>query len=758
MGWYNLLDHQLVDGTNLQEAVNDKVFLLNAGQSISKADKVILRGEANTEVQILTLPNDNRGVKKSELIPFWRSKPRTEYFQTECGDTYSPNVPFSITEGQFTSLLSPEDADNIANAWLMIQGQANADANGVCSLTYSNEKETRIYYSQVCAAPALPEPYPITLAANTYSDTDPDVVIAAVNSWFTANGQSQANSLGTCTIPDQEVIVYVTTGNPCTSPRTATRIYYKASENKYYLDAAKTVLANMHFFAMDNIIGGFKQIVAGVVSESTTYAACSVPVTIRYADMGTPADMSIYNNILIACYPKQHVVVKYDTSTGTNPIGTIVAGQLNTVCKSPAETTLLNTPMLVQWREDGGRFAVYSAGAFKTIKTFYANGTFHRSTSFTNSPADSQWAYDAPIDEGDYYTVPTSSASLVGILTAQTATLNNFWMPVSMEYGKSDFLGEFNDTETDTIFLGLWNKTTANANRFKVYGVSIFSYSGGSTNSQTNLLHTDNGFATQGLDLIRGLKLVKTISIASSSVTYKLAIVTPYAIAKSKANDKRRFYDLHYLDINVQRADTALSVPIVSIYTSLTYVNSYRINTSTSGIWKNNVKAEVTLRNNTLVVIIKSSNDSLWNILVRSAAATTIGAAVGALSLLTAGVAAGWLTDTAVIGILGFTPAGVIIGALIIAAVIIFSPPPQRYLGGTALVFTYSGTAFSSISFNNGSYSQSSWITNKIEKPRTIYMNSEITGTAITLYSMANGRIIRIGNWNADNASSQITI
>ena len=74
----------------------------------------------------------------------YNSVARTEDFRKDCGENqYSNTIPYSTTTGQFTSLISQEDADNKAWEWLQTNGQANANSLGVCSVTYCNEKETR---------------------------------------------------------------------------------------------------------------------------------------------------------------------------------------------------------------------------------------------------------------------------------------------------------------------------------------------------------------------------------------------------------------------------------------------------------------------------------------------------------------------------------------------------------------------------------------------------------------------------------------
>lgn len=66
--WASLASNQLVNGSNLQNAVSNGVFTLKSEQYISKTTGIITRSEANTLLNIVPITSDNRGVKKSELV------------------------------------------------------------------------------------------------------------------------------------------------------------------------------------------------------------------------------------------------------------------------------------------------------------------------------------------------------------------------------------------------------------------------------------------------------------------------------------------------------------------------------------------------------------------------------------------------------------------------------------------------------------------------------------------------------------------
>lgn len=64
MAWGNLTNNQLVNGDNLVGSG----LTAKSGQTLPTGNKIFTRQEANTRLQIQTIPNDNKGVKKSELV------------------------------------------------------------------------------------------------------------------------------------------------------------------------------------------------------------------------------------------------------------------------------------------------------------------------------------------------------------------------------------------------------------------------------------------------------------------------------------------------------------------------------------------------------------------------------------------------------------------------------------------------------------------------------------------------------------------
>lgn len=621
-----------------------------------------------------------------------------------------------------------------------------------CSDDHTNEEETRTYYRNNCTSPQNGSRWDVTIPAGTITGTSEIDVLDGVNAWFTANGQSQANTNGTCISPDETITVWVVTGSPCSGTRTSTNLYYKGADNKFYTDPARTILFTGTFFPSDNTINNYIIVVSGVAQDSINNS-CPVSGTLRYDDMGTPSDISVFGTSLIAAYPDKGVILKYSTLSGTNPIGTIVAGELGKTALGPQSPGhWLNMPLLVEWRDDGDRFVVYSSGFYKTLKIFSKDGVYLAEGAVTGY--DDQWNYNTPGDPvNGRYQVPTSSTSLVGLLTATDAALSNYWVPTALEYSTKPNIDGY-----DVIFMALWHKTASNENHFKLYATVPMPYEYLQGFALTSNVITSTGYADGGADLIRGIQVIKKTTLTSKSARFKVAVVAPRT--KSKAgNDKYRFYDLSEMEVNINSIESTIFpgtyIPQISPQT-FNDKGFYRINNRTNGVWKNNVKAELNFTSGALVVIIKSTTDSFWNILLRTAGLPTAGAVIGyVLTLVNFGSATfGWwvgpLASTTI------TPLGIVVAVLLIAAVIIFAPPAQKYIGGSALTFSFSGTSTTSIGYIAGSYSMSTWVENDIRKPRSIYLDAGNFGS-LTLYSL-RGNVVSYGNWDSNTKTGDIII
>lgn len=95
MAFGSLLSNQLVSRFNVQDAVNRGILTFKSGATTIPSDfETITRSEANTFLNIQALPNDNKCVKKNELIPpdglkAWRGK-ESEAICIKTDDVYHP--------------------------------------------------------------------------------------------------------------------------------------------------------------------------------------------------------------------------------------------------------------------------------------------------------------------------------------------------------------------------------------------------------------------------------------------------------------------------------------------------------------------------------------------------------------------------------------------------------------------------------------------------------------------------------------------
>lgn len=651
--------------------------------------------------------------------------------------------------------LGDGDVGGAFNRWYDYNGTTGITATGLCTPLDEpcNEEESRVFY-KTCGD--LQIPYTYTITAGTHCAETEEDVDALVEADFLANGQDEADSEGVCpgaSIPNN---VWVVSGSPCTGPRVATTLYQSTSDGKLYIDAGLTTLANVTFFTKDDTKGNYVIVINGVPQDPLNNS-CPVTAPLYYADMGNPADISVYDNWLLACYPDKGVVMKYDTSTGTNPVGTIVAGEMGKTDTGPySPAKWLNMPMLVEWRNDGERFVVFSGGFYKTLKIFLANGTYANEGAINFN--DSEWDYNEPgtTPSTSRWETPSSTSSIIGLMTMTEPTLANFWIPTAIEFRK-----RLNNESFDVVFLSIWNKTIANHNRYKLYAITILQPRSAHGKSLTALVADSEGYADEAADLIRGFRVIKQTQTDLDNSRFLVAIVSPRSWTKS-GNDKYRYYELQKVDIRINGTIGLSGFRIPSVYPSaMSDPTAHRINGDTRGVWKNNVKAEVNFSMGKLIVVVKSSSDSLWNMIIRTVNTPIVGLILGviALQILTEVTLGWWTTELALtlFGLGGFTPAGIVIGILVIVGVALLAPPRQRYVGSSGIFLTFSTYDVSTLKHENGSYDMTDWVSNNLQAGRTTYTNIKDGDAGWTLYSR-EGRVIMTGNWYADDNSGSITL
>lgn len=271
------------------------------------------------------------------------------------------------------------------------------------------------------------------------------------------------------------------------------------------------------------------------------------------------------------------------------------------------------------------------------------------------------------------------------------------------------------------------------------------------------------GVDYSGNDLIRGVQVIKKTVINSKSYKVRLAVVAPRTKNYTGSNDIYRYYDISHAVVNINAIpnviDPRLDSPQISPQFFL-FLSSERINSRTRGVWKSNVKAELNFTSNTLVVVIKSSEISTWKEIIDRAGTASFYALVGFASLKAAIAVESILTWKCFGIISAASPiAAVIVAVLVILAIIFLTPPKLRYVGSSAVVYTFTGTsdAISGWDYHPGSYVMDNWVDNDLRKFRSVCMDSGNTGS-LRLFTLNKDNDISFGNWDADNSEGVIVL
>lgn len=167
---------------------------------------VLVRDEYRNIVKAFDYNNVN-ALYLSGCPKIYYNKEISEGIQrSNCGAGYlATEVPFVIPANKYSSTISQEDADLKAEAELIRDGQAFANANGVCQLLYFNTVQSASFATQNCSPGYVGGQVTYTVPANRYSSliSQADANDQALEE-LEANGQAFANGAGA-------VCVYSTT-------------------------------------------------------------------------------------------------------------------------------------------------------------------------------------------------------------------------------------------------------------------------------------------------------------------------------------------------------------------------------------------------------------------------------------------------------------------------------------------------------------------------------------------------------------------
>jgi YD repeat-containing protein len=135
--------------------------------------------------------------------PVFTNTVQNRYFQrNNCAQGYLGSiVNYSVNAGVYSSYISQADADQQAQNYISLNGQAYANSNGTCTLqTWYNTVQSGNFTRNNCGTGYTGSTVTYTVPANTYSsnisqaDADGKATQDIQN-----NGQNYANANGTCT-------------------------------------------------------------------------------------------------------------------------------------------------------------------------------------------------------------------------------------------------------------------------------------------------------------------------------------------------------------------------------------------------------------------------------------------------------------------------------------------------------------------------------------------------------------------------------
>ncbi len=115
-------------------------------------------------------------------------------------------IEYNIPAGQFTSAISQEHADRLAQQQLDAMAQQYANANGSCDIIYKNVQVSAIFYSDNCGVSSAPVAYTYVVPAGKYASmvSQQDANDLATED-IDENGQDMADATGGCSPTTQGI-------------------------------------------------------------------------------------------------------------------------------------------------------------------------------------------------------------------------------------------------------------------------------------------------------------------------------------------------------------------------------------------------------------------------------------------------------------------------------------------------------------------------------------------------------------------------
>jgi len=162
-------------------------------------NSLISQADANQQATNAILANGQNNANTNGTCTFYNTAKNQSFARNNCGaGGIGSSVSYNVAAGLYNSIISQADADQQAINVIAANGQNNANANGSC--TYYNTVQSGNYTRNNCSCQFTGSVVTYTVAANTYSSSISlnDANQQALN-YIAANGQANANAIGTCT-------------------------------------------------------------------------------------------------------------------------------------------------------------------------------------------------------------------------------------------------------------------------------------------------------------------------------------------------------------------------------------------------------------------------------------------------------------------------------------------------------------------------------------------------------------------------------
>lgn len=410
--------------------------------------------------------------------------------------------------------------------------------------------------------------------------------------------------------------VYEVTGSPCTGPVTEKRILEDPGTGVLY--TGPTTRYNGTFFMSPTKKSYYVVASNGIVSDPINNLCPAATPPLYWKDLGVPSSISKYGKTVLAAYGNLQIVVKFNFTNTRNPLGVIVAGEWLKVQRSVFDNDkYLNFPALVQWKSDGSKFAVYSAGNHKTVKVFTSAGSFIWGSdggTYGGAPL-SDWEY--VVNSNGYSssiasTVP--STHVMRRLEGSNSNVNDNWIPTKLQFpeGKS--------SNRDAVFIMVQRKANVSGNVVSIDREihMCFSYMNVSrcyrTMSSSHPIPGASGSTQEARissvdDLISDFVIGKVEHPDANRVRYQIIIVHPRDTTRTNYDRfKYAYVNTGVIELNWNTGNTTAVGSVIS--------NSMRM-LSQNRILDKNVRAYAWYIGGLLRVVAKNSSTSWWDNIMR---------------------------------------------------------------------------------------------------------------------------------------------